>query len=431
MGLLSFFHKQPTNNEEIQETEDVLKDLDGNIIDDPAGEGATEEELQQFRDKLFDLSLSYCSSPERNYLTNIQRDVMTKEEFFEKMEKFLFTQTKNNDVVKGVIDDLERYIWGYYVIDKFLYDDDISDVKILKWDNTRIKKKGKRFSTGVKFKNETDYKRFVDLVCARNKVTLSDMNAIIKFTDTKSNPTARLRFNITGGYINSTEGPYVCIRKILKNKKTFESLIQTDPKNKNLIPAELSEYLQVQARESTGIIFTGKGASGKTTLMNAMLDKIPENKAALVIQEADELFSNHPEMMFQHVVDNRNESKVKYELKDEATNGLLTDLDYFIIGEIKGDEAAYFMNAAYTGHKCWASVHGVNSQEAMIKLSDYIQHATDYSKTDVLHMLRYMKVVIFMKDYRIDEISEIVGVKEDGELKYNLVFKDGEVPYAG
>ena len=186
-------------------------------------------------------------------------------------------------------------------------------------------------------------------------------------------------------------------------------------------------FLIWMAEESSGIEFTGKGASGKTTLMNGMLDVIPEYCSGAVIQESDELFSDHPDMMYQHVIQNRGESKIKYTLKDLATNGLLTDLDYFIIGEIKGGEAAYFMNAAYTGHKCWSSVHGVSSTEAMNKLADYVKYETDYAREDILRMLHYMRFVIFMKDYRIEEISEVVGYSEEiHDLVYRPVYKRGE-----
>ena len=59
-----------------------------------------------------------------------------------------------------------------------------------------------------------------------------------------------------------------------------------------------------------------------------------------VIQENEELFSNkHPDLMFQHVVTSRRQNEIQFDLKDLARNGLLTDLDYFIIGEIKGGEA--------------------------------------------------------------------------------------------
>ena len=85
------------------------------------------------------------------------------------------------------------------------------------------------------------------------------------------------------------------------------------------------------------------------------------------------------------------------------------------------------MNAAYTGHQCWTSVHGVNSKEAINKLTDYVKYATDYSREDVLRMLRFMNIVIFMKDYKVEEISKITGFDETkGELIYEMVYKRGE-----
>ena len=191
-----------------------------------------------------------------------------------------------------------------------------------------------------------------------------------------------------------------------------------------MMDENIKEYLIEKAKTSTGILFTGKGASGKTTIMNALIDEIPTNKSGLVIQESEELFSKiHPELMFQHVVINRGEGKIKYTLKDLARTGLLMDLDYFIIGEIKGEEARYFLNAAYTGHKCWASVHGVNSTEAMDKLADYIKDAVDYTKADILKMLRYVSVIVYMEDFKVKEISEITGYDEDKKcLIYKRIF---------
>ena len=103
--------------------------------------------------------------------------------------------------------------------------------------------------------------------------------------------------------------------------------------------------------------------------MNTLLEEISYNNSCLVIQENEELFTtSHPDMMFQHVVTARHKGEQEYDLKDLARNGLLTDLDYFIIGEIKGGEALYFLNAADTGHKCWASCHGNSSTEAIKNL---------------------------------------------------------------
>lgn len=72
----------------------------------------------------------------------------------------------------------------------------------------------------------------------------------------------------------------------------------------------------------------------------------------------------------------------------------------------------YFLNAAYTGHRCWASVHGVNSTEAIDKLADYVKYESDYSKADVLRMLKSLEIVVFMEEFKVKEISEIIGFDE-------------------
>ena len=381
-------------------------------------------------DEIFFEALDYMTAPERNYLANIQRRTMSKETLFSSMRSYFENLELDETVIDHELKKLERYIWGYYIIEDLINDENISDIKIYDENNVRIKRYGKRFPGNVKFRDEKDYRRFVDIICSRNKVNLSDMDAIQTFTDRDSNENAILRFNLTNSIINSSRKPVVHIRKSPKHKKTLEDLsknVDIDGNLDPMFPEELIPILQWMAKESSGILFTGKGASGKTTLMNAMIEEIPENMAGLCIQENDELFSKHPDMMCQHVIQRRGESRIRYSLKDLAINGLLTDQDYFIIGEIKGEEAAYFMNAAYTGHKCWTSVHGVNSVEAMDKLVDYVKYDTDYPREDILRMLHYMRFVIYLRDYRIEEISEVTGFSnETHDLIYKPIYKRGE-----
>ena len=148
-----------------------------------------------------------------------------------------------------------------------------------------------------------------------------------------------------------------------------------------MLDEKIANYLIDRARNGKGLIFTGKGASGKTTLMNMLLDCIPFNKSGLVIQESEELFSDvHPHLLFEHIVSNG--TGVQYDLQDLARNGLLTDLDYFVTGEVKGAEAKYFINAADTGHRCWCSVHSPSSTDAVDKLADYVMYETKYSKEE-------------------------------------------------
>lgn len=318
--------------------------------------------------------------------------------------------------IPQVLDLFEKRLWGYYIVDPLINDPDISDIKILSYKNIRIKKLGKRMTSSIRFSDKKEYDSFVKLVAVKNKTNLSVINAIQNFTDKSSNQDFTLRFNISTDFVNTHGSHYVHIRKIAKNKPLVDDLLR-DPHN--MLTEAQASYLRDKAKNAQGIIFTGKGASGKTTLINALLEEIPHDKSGLVIQENEELFSKqHPDMMFQHVVTTRGEGSIGYNLDVLARNGLLTDLDYFVIGEIKGNEAKDFMMAAYTGHKCWSSVHGMNSTEAINKLADYVKQATHYEFNECLKMLSGIQVVVFLENYKVKEISEINGYDyENNSLK--------------
>lgn len=319
------------------------------------------------------------------------------------------------DEVTGYMD----YIMdGYGILGSLIEDDTISDIKVYSYDHIRVKRKGKREDAGLRFRDAAEYDRFVKMLAIKNEIPLSDLNAIQTFTDKNASDNYILRNNICTGLVNSTGGAYVQIRKIPKSKYSAGYL-----KEAGMFNDEVAAYLADAARGSSGILFAGKGASGKTTLMNMLIDHIPHDKSALVIQENEELFSrSHPDMMFQHIVTSRGEGRIEYRLEDLARNGLLTDLDYFIIGEIKGNEAAHLMMANFTGHQTWTSVHGKSAGEAMYKLADYIKQATAYSLQDTLMMLGGMETIVFMKDFRVYEIAECRGYK-NGSLDIRTVYK--------
>ena len=162
---------------------------------------------------------------------------------------------------------------------------------------------------------------------------------------------------------------------------------------------------------SKGILFTGKGASGKTTLMNAMLKEIPWDESVMICQENAELFDeDHPDLLAAHVMISGGDSKVSYNLGDLTRAALLVDLDRVIVGEVKeGSEAAGLSKASMTGHKCWTSVHGESCEMAVDKMADYISQATGYKTKESLKQLCGFEYVIHLRNFRIDEIKKIDG----------------------
>lgn len=371
----------------------------------------TEEVLEHFKD----VTINHFTKEDSIHINLYERGVITQEEFLTKVKKWIETYHLSEDANKIILESFCKFLWSYDIIDELIEDDEISDIKIYSQDNIRVKRLGKRETSHLKFRNEQHYTQFVEHTAVKNKVSISEVNAAQNFVDKKSSDKAILRFNITTGFINSSERPVMHIRKIPKIKRTTEELIEL-----GFFTREVADYLIERLKNGDGILVAGKGASGKTTFLNWLIDYIPETNSGLVIQENEELFSTHPDLMFQHTVMNRGEGKIEYTLQDLARNGLLLDLDYFIIGEIKGGEALYLLNAVYTGHKGIATVHGASSTEAMNKLADYVKYASDYTKDEALEMFVHLDTVVFMKDFGVREISEIKGFdKEKKELIYN------------
>lgn len=353
------------------------------------------------------------------YLMKVERGHMDREDFLEIVRDDCRAQnTFSDDLIEEIVNTYSNMLWSYGVLNPLIDDPDISDIRVVAWNKVRVKRKGHRENAKIRFTSEKFYQRYVDQIAIKNHINISEQNAISSFVDKDSHDGFILRFNITMPFINSVKTPYLTIRKVPKQKYTLESLMDM-----GMMDESVAAYLEKAAADSDGILFTGKGASGKTSLMNCLLDKIPQDKSGLVIQENEELFSTlHGELMFQHTVINNGEGRISYELKDLARNGLLLDLDYFIIGEIKGAEALYFLNAAYTGHQCWASVHGASATEAINKLVDYIKYESDYTREDATQMLTHLKTIVFMKKFKVSQIAEIQGFdREKGELIYKEI----------
>jgi len=322
-----------------------------------------------------------------------------------------------------VVDLVRKDIWGYGVVDGLIHDKDISDIKLYNYNNIQIKRLGKRSGTKEHFADEKDYSRFVTKVLERNKINLGTANSIQTFTDSGQDDFI-LRITIFSDFLTDSGDPMVAIRKIPKEKYTLSDLAKMGMFGSKQCK-EVVRILKDAALNGKGMLFTGKGASGKTTLMNALISEIPHDEAVMICQENAELFDlKHPNLFSAHVVTNTGDSKISYTLGDLTRAALLVDLDRVIVGEVKeGSEAAGLSKASMTGHKCWTSVHGENCEMAVDKMADYISQATGYSTRDSLKQLQGFEYVVHLRDFRVDEIIRITGWdKVNDTLIYETVY---------
>ena len=385
---------------------------------DVAIEGVKRKEPIRTEDGLQRLVDDYLTQKQTS-LMQMRKGVMDKKAFLQEADNHIQTyyglsEKERKDLLKS----FEQYIFGYSRLSPLIDDSSISDIRVVSFDNIRVKREGRRMDAGVSFGSEREYRQFIDYVATRNQVNISNLNAIQRFTDTDSHGDFILRFTLSMPLVNTYNEPYLCIRKVPKNFPQMKELIQ-----KNMLDRELAELLIWRFREGSTLI-CGGNSSGKTTLLNALKETLPDDVAILVAQQADELTTKfHPDMMFLHSLPGSTESSVCYDLKNISIAGLTMDVDFFIIGEVKGAEALYLLNAAYTGQICAATIHAPAANKATDKLVDYAMYESRYSRDELMKMMDCFQTLIFMEHYKVKEVFACKGWNSRRkELDYERLF---------
>lgn len=351
----------------------------------------------------------------------------TEQDFIMLMNKakdFLERNNDGNDAAQVLLLDLfQECVFGYYVLTPLIKAKDVSDIKVLAWNKITCKANGERYLTNLSFFSEDDYNRWFERILRIHRLQKADESALQHCTDRKGVENYYLRVDIQLESIISTECNNIHIRKIPKEKYTWEYL-----KENKMLDDDMIDYLRDRINAGYGFLISGRGGSGKSTLLNNMIDIIPFNESVLVSQESDELYSEvHPQIQFEHTIEmKRNGNVINFSLEDELRLGLLQDIDNFIIGEIKGGEALYvFTTAMSTGARFFGTIHSNDARGSVRRLAQCARYVSDYPMETLEEMLTSTPFcLIHMSRFSIDEIVEIAGWDyKNQSLMYKEIYK--------
>lgn len=363
------------------------------------------------------------TSTKQASLASLRKGVISKEQFLAEAASHIQTYYPEEAEAGVLLKSFEQYIFGYSRLSDLIDDKDVSDIRVLGYNRIRMKKKGKRQQAGVTFSSAKEYRSFIDYIATRNQVNISNINAIQRFTDNDSHPDFILRFTLSMPLVNTVDEPYLCIRKVPKFFPQINDLM-----DRKMLDRETAELLIQRFRQGSTLI-CGGNSSGKTTILNALKETLPNDIAVLVAQQADELTTmHHPDMMFLHSIPGAGEQQVSYDLEHISIAGLTMDVDFFIIGEVKGAEAVFLLNAAYTGQLCAATIHAPSADRAINKLVDYCLSKSQYSRNELMRMMDCFQTLVFMEHYKVRQVYACAGWSEEKQdLIYEKLYDGGTV----
>jgi pilus assembly protein CpaF len=141
------------------------------------------------------------------------------------------------------------------------------------------------------------------------------------------------------------KGTTIAIRKFFKDKLTIDALIKYKSMTK-----EMARLIDAGIHTKLNMLVSGGTGSGKTTLLNIVSSLIPDDERILTIEDSAELQLNQS-----HLVPFESRPPDKFgkggvDMGDLLTSALRLRPDRIVVGEVRGGEAFYLVQAMNTGH---------------------------------------------------------------------------------
>jgi len=293
-----------------------------------------------------------------------------------------------------LIRSVMNYMFGYGILQNLIEDDDISDIDVPRYNFCMIKRNGIKEIIPLSFLNEDDFERFCKLIIIRNGGVINENDAHARVSDAFH----RLRINVTIPP-RSVTGPSLCIRK--HRKKSYDLL---DLCNLQMMTKEQMSLLENIMKEHSRFIICGKGASGKTTLLRALLEQTEKTDRILVCEKDQELHLQGINFIVQRIKKGGVHSELS--LKELIADGLTMSLDGYCIGEIIGDEAWEFIKAGHTDHRVFGTLHANSSKDVVQRLLMLIEPIVSLSE-DRLEQLIFESIdyIIYMDQFKVASIE--------------------------
>jgi len=212
------------------------------------------------------------------------------------------------------------------------------------------------------------------------------------------------------------DGTTITIRKFPSKPVRLDALV-----GNGSLSAQMAAFLRLVAELRLNVLVSGGTGSGKTTLMNAMSQFIPESERIVTIEDAAELRFQQPHVVRFETRPPNVEGTGEVTMRTLMRNALRMRPDRIIIGEIRGDEVLDLLQAMNTGHDgSMSTLHANSTREALTRVENMAALAgfvpgVGVVRRQLVDAVHLVIQVSRMRDgrRRINAISEIAGLAGD------------------
>ena len=162
----------------------------------------------------------------------------------------------------------------------------------------------------------------------------------------------------------SPDYPTLSIRKFVPTHRGLDNLVAS-----GAITKKAAQFLAAAVQARLNIMISGSTSAGKTTLLNALCEKVGPGERIITVEDIPEIQLSHANWVrLVAVPDERGGT-----LRDCVVGSLRMRPDRIIVGECRSSEALEMLQAMNTGHDGgMTTLHANSSKDALTRLESLI-----------------------------------------------------------
>ena len=257
-----------------------------------------------------------------------------------------------------LIQDVADDILGYGPIDRFLKDEEVSEVMCNGPDLVFVERAGKLERTNVTFVDETHLRRIIDKIVSEVGRRIDEATPLC---DARLPDGSRVNAVI---HPLAVGGPFLTIRKFKTEKLQIDDLIRFGTLN-----AHAARFLQACIVGRLNTIVSGGTGTGKTTTLNVMSSFIPSDERIITVEDAKELQMHQEHVLSLEARPPNIEGRGEVTIRELVKNTLRMRPDRIVVGECRSGEALDMLQAMNTGHDgSLTTVHANTPRDTLARI---------------------------------------------------------------
>jgi pilus assembly protein CpaF len=258
--------------------------------------------------------------------------------------------------------DIQNETFGLGPLEQLFADPDIADILVNDYQHIYVEKFGKLSKADVAFRDNSHLLQIIDRIVSRVGRRIDESSPYVD---------ARLP---DGSRVNAIipplalDGPVLSIRRFGVTPIKMSDLLRF-----GTLDQRIKQILEYAVRTRHNMLISGGSGTGKTTLLNALSEYIPEGERVITIEDSAELHLKQEHVVRLETRPANIEGKGMVTQRDLVRNSLRMRPDRIVLGEVRSGEALDMLQAMNTGHDgSLSTIHANTTRDAMARLETMV-----------------------------------------------------------